>query len=139
MASSAKLPPLLKRFQPGRLAGEGAQPPLHILFPPDGARLDLSATDGKPDAVPLKVAGAVGALTVLVNGVPVAADGSGTPFFKPDGPGFSRVTVLDSSGAAASVVVRVDDGSASRGMLGAASAACTLSPCEQSVGSSIPR
>jgi penicillin-binding protein 1C len=114
VASNAKLPPPLQHFQPGRLAGATAQPPLRIMFPPDGARLDLSATDGKPDPVALKVTGAVAPLTVLVNGVPVAGEGRSSGanvlFFHPAGPGFSRVTVMDGSGAAASVVVRVDDG-----------------------------
>jgi penicillin-binding protein 1C len=120
VTSSAKLPPPLKSFRPGRLAGEAEQGSLHILFPPDGARLDLSVTDGKPDAVPLKVTGAVGPLTVLVNGVPVSAQEPGQVFFKPDGPGFSRVTVVDASGAVASVVVRMDDGSAAGAVLRAA-------------------
>ncbi len=128
---SAKLPPPLKRFQPGRRAGETAQASLHILFPPDGARLDLPTTDGKPDPVPLKVTGAVAPLTVLVNGVPAPAQERGALFFKPAGPGFSRVTVLDSSGAADSVVVRVEDSSLARGPARAASAVCTLSPCEE--------
>jgi penicillin-binding protein 1C len=110
VTSNAKLPPPLRQYQPGRLAGETARPPLHIIFPPDGARLDLSLTDGKPDPVALKVAGAVVPLTVLVNGVPVANEGPGDLFFNPDGPGFSRVTVMDASGSADSVVVRVDDG-----------------------------
>ena len=79
------------------------------MFPPDGARLDLATTDGKPDPVALKVTGAVAPLTVLVNGVPVANAGRGALFFNPDGPGFSRVTVMDASGATASVVIRVDD------------------------------
>ena len=72
VTSNAKLPPPLRRFQPGRLAGETTPAPLRILFPPDGAQLDLSITDGKPDPVALKSAGAVAPLTVLVNGVPVA-------------------------------------------------------------------
>ena len=72
-ASNAKLPPPLRHFQPGRLAGATAQPPLRIMFPPDGARLDLTQTDGKPDPVALKVTGAVAPLTVLVNGVPSRA------------------------------------------------------------------
>ncbi len=110
VTSNAKLPPPLRRFQPGRLAGETMRPPLRILFPPDGARLDLSTTDGKPDPVALKVAGAVAPLTVLVNGVPVAGEGRGSLFFNPDGPGFSRVTVMDAAGATDSIVVRVDDG-----------------------------
>src|ERR1700723_4148278 len=59
VTSSAKLPPPLKRFAPGRLGGMSSQASLHILFPPDGARLDLATTDGKPDAVPLKITGAV--------------------------------------------------------------------------------
>ena len=108
-ASGAKLPPPLKRFSPQAYPGEGADAALHILFPPDGARLDLAKTDGKPDPVPIKVAGAVAPLTVLVNGVPVPERERGALFFLPDGPGFSRLTIMDSSGAAASVVVRVED------------------------------
>jgi penicillin-binding protein 1C len=109
VASNAKLPPPLRRFQPGSLAGNAARPPLRIVFPPDGARLDLSSTDGKPDPVALKVTGAIAPLTVLVNGVPVRDEGRGALFFNPDGPGFSRVTVMDALGATDSVVVRVDD------------------------------
>ena len=109
VTSNAKLPPPLRQYQPGRLAGETARP-LHIIFPPDGARLDLSSTGGKPDPVALKVSGAVAPLTVLVDGVPVADEGRGSLFFNPEGPGFSRVTVVDASGASDSVVVRVDDG-----------------------------
>ncbi len=113
-ASNARLPPPLRHFQPGRMAGATAQPPLRIMFPPDGARLDLSETDGKPDPVLLKVTGAVAPLTVLVNGLPVQGSdregGSSALYFTPAGPGFSRVTVTDASGAAASVIVRVDEG-----------------------------
>jgi penicillin-binding protein 1C len=112
VTSNAKLPPPLRRFQPGRLAGETTHPPLHINFPPDGARLELSTTDGKPDPVVLKVGNAVAPLTLLVNGVPQQADGRGALFFQPDGPGFSRVTVVDASGSADSIVVRLDDAAA---------------------------
>jgi penicillin-binding protein 1C len=109
-ASNARLPPPLRRFQPGRLAGETARPPLRIVFPPNGAELDPSMTDGRADPVTLKVSGAVAPLTVLVNGVPVPGEGRGRLFFNPDGPGFSRVTVLDAAGASDSVVVRVTEG-----------------------------
>jgi penicillin-binding protein 1C len=146
VTSSAKLPPPLKRFQPGRLAGGNAQASLHILFPPDGARLDLSTTDGKPDPVPLKITGAVAPLTVLVNGIPTPPQARGALFFRPDGPGFSRVTVIDSSGTTDSVVVRVEDSASAKVLLRAASAAspaspvsaassaCSLTPCEASRG-----
>jgi penicillin-binding protein 1C len=122
ITSNARLPPPLRRFQPGRLAGETSRPALHIIFPPDGARLDLSTIDGRPDPVALKVAGAIAPLTVLVNGVPVAGEGRGALFFNPVGPGFSRVTVMDASGAADSVVVRMDDGAAATAQVSAAAA-----------------
>jgi penicillin-binding protein 1C len=113
-AANAKLPPPLRHFQPGRLAGATSSPPLRIMFPPDGARLDLSETQGRPDSVALKVTGAVAPLTILVDGIPVTNEGknggSGALFFHPPGPGFSRVTVTDATGASDSIVVRVDDG-----------------------------
>jgi penicillin-binding protein 1C len=110
-SSSAKLPPPLRRFAPAPLTGESAQASLHILFPPDGSRLDASTTDGRPDPVPLKITGALAPLTVFVNGNPVPERDRGALFFTPDGPGFSRVTVVDSTGASDSVLVRIADGS----------------------------
>jgi penicillin-binding protein 1C len=46
---------------------------------------------------------------MLVNGVPLSEAGQGrrTLFFKPDGPGFVRLTVMDARGATDSVVVRL--------------------------------
>jgi penicillin-binding protein 1C len=71
VTSSAKLPPPLRRFQTAPGAAANAQGSLHILFPPDGARLDLSTTDGKSEPIALKITGAVAPITLLVNGVPV--------------------------------------------------------------------
>jgi penicillin-binding protein 1C len=108
MATTAKLPPPLQRF--GQ-ANSGPGPPreaLRILFPPDGARLDLSRRDGKAEPLALKIAGGQGPWTVLVNGMPLPASGPRrTVFWSPDGPGFVRLTVTDARGAAESVVVRV--------------------------------
>jgi len=106
-ASTSRLPPPLQRFRPGGLPGETAEP-LRILFPPNGARLELTAIASKPEPVAVKVQGGSGPLTVLVNGVPVRATaGRRTLFFEPDGPGFVRLTVTDQRGAADSVVVRL--------------------------------
>jgi penicillin-binding protein 1C len=132
MTSNAKLPPPLRQFQPGRLAGETARPMLHIIFPPDGARLALSTTGGKPEPIALKVTGAVAPLTVLVNGVPVPDERRGSLFFNPDGPGFSRVTVMDSTGSADSILVRVED---SAFAAPAFAASCALDPCGAASGS----
>lgn len=109
VAATGKLPPPLQRFRPTGLAGEGSAPPLRIMFPPHGARLELANdADGKLDPIALKVAGGAGPLTVMVNGVPIeAAQGRRTLFFEPDGPGFVRLTVMDANGATDSVVVRL--------------------------------
>ena len=82
---------------------------MRIMFPPDGARLELaSEPDGKPDPIPLKVSGGAGPLTVLVNGMPIeTAQGRRTLFFEPRGPGFVRLTVMDAKGATDSVMVRL--------------------------------
>ena len=107
-ATNAKLPPPLQRFRPGRLPGDSAEPSLRILYPPNGARIELAMSDGKPDPVALKIAGGVGPLTVLANGVPVAAQaGQRTLLVDPDGPGFLRLTVMDAKGSTDSVMVRL--------------------------------
>jgi len=103
-AATNKLPPPLQRFRAEGAPVALSEPP-RIMFPPDGARLELGA---RPDAVPLKIAGGLAPLTVMVNGVPLPApDGRRTLFFSPDGPGFVRVTVMDARGAADSVMVRL--------------------------------
>jgi penicillin-binding protein 1C len=104
-AASNKLPPPLQRFG---ITGprEAAEAP-RIMFPPNGARLEIAA-GAQPDPVALKISGGRGPLTVLVNGVPAtAASGRGTLFFQPDGPGFVRLTVMDARGATDSVTVRL--------------------------------
>ena len=102
-AATAKLPPPLQRF--GGADGAVSEAP-RILFPPDGARLELA--NGRPDPVALKIGGGAVPLTVMVNGVPLPASGARrTLTFQPDGPGFVRLTVMDARGAADSVMIRV--------------------------------
>src|SRR4029077_17286625 len=66
LMTSAKLPPPLKFLQPSERGGAGGAK-LHILFPPEGARLDLpaAAAADKPAPVPLKITGGVAPLTIL--------------------------------------------------------------------------
>jgi penicillin-binding protein 1C len=105
-AVNSKLPPPLQRFNAGAGLREPAERP-RIMFPPDGARLELAGGD-QPNPVALKIAGGRAPLTVMVNGVPLAAEsGRRTLFFRPDGPGFVRVTVMDATGATDSVSVRM--------------------------------
>jgi penicillin-binding protein 1C len=105
-AAGSKLPPPLQRFNAGSGLREATERP-RIMFPPDGARLELTG-GGHPGALALKIAGGRAPLTVMINGVPLAAEnGRRTLFFRPDGPGFARLTVMDAAGATDSVSVRL--------------------------------
>jgi len=105
-ATTNKLPPPLQRFTSANGPNETSPPP-RIMYPPDGANIDIAnGQTGEP--VALKIVGGLSPLTVMVNGVPlVPQGGSRTLFFQPDGPGFVRLTVMDARGAADSVMVRV--------------------------------
>jgi penicillin-binding protein 1C len=107
-AQTNKLPPPLQRFNPETGPRLTADPP-RIMFPPDGARIELAQNGGqKPDPVALKVAGGLLPLTVMVNGVPIGPETTRRNlFFVTEGQGFVRVTVQDARGTADSVMVRV--------------------------------
>jgi len=109
VSGHGKLPPPLQRFRPAGVAAESGEPPLRIMFPPNGARLELASDGtGKPEPIALKISGGAGPLTVLVNGLPLAAEAARrTLFFEPEGPGFLRLTVMDAKGATDSVTVRL--------------------------------
>jgi len=106
-ATNARLPLPLQHFRrDGLLTGRDG-PPLKIMFPPNGAQLELAA-GAADERVPLKIVGGHLPLTVLMNGVPLkTATDRHEVFFSPDGPGFVRLTVMDAKGAADSVVVRM--------------------------------
>jgi penicillin-binding protein 1C len=104
VTTTSRLPPPLRRFRAEGALASGDPP--RIMFPPNGARLEMSG--GTPEPLPLKVAGGVGRLSVLVNGVPVAdPHGRRTLYVRPDGRGFVRLTVMDTRGSSDSVVVRL--------------------------------
>jgi penicillin-binding protein 1C len=107
-AATNKLPPPLQRFRARGAPVDSAVASLHIVYPPNGARIELMTEGHESGALALKVAGGLEPLTVLVNGMPAPAAGSRrTLFVAPDGPGFVRVTVIDANGVADSVMVRV--------------------------------
>jgi penicillin-binding protein 1C len=109
MASNAKLPLPLRRFRPaGELIRTDSDQALRIQFPLNGSRIDASAGESQLSAVPVKVAGGVMPMTMLVNGVAVGElDGRRQRMVDPPGPGFVRLTVMDAMGAADTVVVRI--------------------------------
>jgi penicillin-binding protein 1C len=110
LASNARLPLPLKRFRPlGELVRAAGEQEPHIQFPLNGSRIDVDRTGG-PDATPMpvKVSGGVLPLTMMVNGLAVGEIGSRRQrLIDPPGPGFARLTVIDATGAADTVVVRI--------------------------------
>ena len=110
VASNAKLPLPLRRFRPvGELVRTGGEQAPHIQFPLNGSRIDAAGAGGASfSAMPLKVAGGVLPMTVLVNGVSAGEiDSRRQRLVDPPGPGFTRLTVIDAMGAADTVVVRI--------------------------------
>ncbi len=110
MASNAKLPLPLRRFRPvGELVRTGADQAPHIQFPLNGSRIDVDRSgDGQSAAMPVKVAGGVLPLTMMINGIAVGEiDSRRQRLVDPPGPGFARLTVIDATGAADTVVIRV--------------------------------
>jgi penicillin-binding protein 1C len=110
MASNAKLPLPLRRFRPlGELVRTGSEQAPHIQFPLNGSRIDVDRSEGGQfSAMPVKVAGGVLPMTMLVNGTSVGEiDSRRQRLVDPPGPGFARLTVIDATGAADTVVIRI--------------------------------
>jgi penicillin-binding protein 1C len=110
VASNAKLPLPLRRFRPiGELVRTGGEQAPHIQFPLNGSRIDVDRSGGTElAAMPVKVAGGVLPLTMLVNGISVGEiDSRRQRLVDPPGPGFARLTVIDAMGAADTVVIRI--------------------------------
>jgi penicillin-binding protein 1C len=110
VASNAKLPPPLRRFRSvGELVRTGGEQAPHIQFPLNGSRIDVDrSANGQFSAMPVKIAGGVLPMTMLVNGVSAGEiDGRRQRLVDPPGPGFARLTVIDATGAADTVVIRI--------------------------------
>ena len=110
VASNAKLPPPLRRFRPmGELVRANSDMAPRIQFPLNGSRIDVDRSgDGQSAAMPVKVAGGVLPMTVLINGASAGEiDSRRQRLVEPPGPGFTRLTVIDATGAADTVVIRI--------------------------------
>jgi penicillin-binding protein 1C len=105
------LPVTLARF--GGTAGQTGsadviEPAPRIVFPPDGARVDLGANSADATPLVLKLQGGRAPFRWLANGKPLAGiDRRRTATWQPDGAGYSTLTVIDAAGRAASVKVFV--------------------------------
>jgi penicillin-binding protein 1C len=110
VVSNAKLPLPLRRFRPaGELVRAGGEQAPHIQFPLNGSRIDVDRSAGTQfSAMPVRVAGGVLPMTMLLNGIAVGEiDSRRQRLVEPPGPGFARLTVIDATGAADTVVIRI--------------------------------
>ncbi|RWK39102.1 penicillin-binding protein 1C [Mesorhizobium sp.] len=106
------LPVTLARFGSGAdglVQATPTEPAPTIIFPPDGARVDLGATTADATPMVLKLQGGRAPFRWLANGKPlVGLDRRRTATWQPDGAGYSTLTVIDAVGRAASVKVFVE-------------------------------
>ncbi|UDF30922.1 UNVERIFIED_ORG: penicillin-binding protein 1C [Roseateles sp. XES5] len=111
--AQSELPASLRRFSTtasGLVATVAREPAPEIVYPPEGAHVELGATTGT-DISPLilKLQGGRAPFRWLANGK-VLPDASRrrTTQWMPEGAGFSTLTVIDAAGRAASVRVFIE-------------------------------
>jgi penicillin-binding protein 1C len=109
----ASLPVSLRRFTGGGellppVAGTEQAPA--IVYPPDGARIELGiASGGDAQPLVLKLQGGRAPFRLLANGVPVGGImRSRTGHWQASGAGFSRLSVIDAGGRSATVNVYLE-------------------------------
>ncbi|HVX80736.1 MAG TPA: penicillin-binding protein 1C [Devosiaceae bacterium] len=108
-ATNASLPAPLKRFRNPDDNIVATDPAPEIAFPADGVDVDLGVASGADLPLTLKIRNGRPPFTFFANGAPFGRSAfarQGT--WKPDGPGFVTLSVLDSEGRSASVKVFVD-------------------------------
>lgn len=106
--AAADLPPPLKRWrEPGEDAAAGPYlaPPVLISFPPDGSELDNADVGDEP--LILKADGGALPLTWMIDGAPISSDPHAREAtWRPTGPGFAKLTVIDANGRADRASIR---------------------------------
>jgi len=103
---------VMKHFVPARLdlvTTKGATPPPVIVYPPQGARVDLESGEGGLKPLVLKLEGGKAPFHWVANGrlVPGFARRRQSAW-SPDSPGFSTLTVIDALGRSARVSLFVE-------------------------------
>jgi penicillin-binding protein 1C len=108
--AQAELPISQRRFATtanGLVVAGAREPAPQIVYPPEGARVELGTTAlGQPQPLTLKLQGGRAPFRWLANGRPMEeATRRRTTQWMPDGAGYSTLTVVDAMGRAASVRV----------------------------------
>ncbi|CDZ70909.1 Penicillin-binding protein 1C [Neorhizobium galegae bv. orientalis] len=110
--AQAELPISQRRFSmtaSGLVSASTREPAPQIVYPPEGARVDLGAQSGDISPLVLKLQGGRAPFRWLANGKPLSElSRRRTSEWTPDGAGYSTLTVIDAAGRAASVRVFVE-------------------------------
>ncbi|WP_200387775.1 penicillin-binding protein 1C [Thiocapsa imhoffii] len=109
-ASSADLPPPLRRVQDGRQSRSSPVDRPEIAYPPAGARIDLGLTTGEARlSLLLRVRQGVPPFVWYADGAPVVREPfARTAEWTPAGPGYVRLAVVDARGQADRVTVFIE-------------------------------
>jgi penicillin-binding protein 1C len=106
IAGNAELPPPLRRVEGRTAAGVASSGAPEIAYPPNGARIELGITSGAGAEVALKVRNGTPPFAWFANGAPIGQEPfARTARWRPDGPGFVTLSVVDGRGAAARAAV----------------------------------
>ena len=110
--AQSELPISQRRFAlnaSGLLVASGREAAPQIVYPPEGAHIDLGAGAGDLSPLMLKLQGGRAPFRWLANGKPLPdLSRRRTQQWLPDGGGYTKLTVIDSAGRAASVGVFID-------------------------------
>ncbi|MDQ0137223.1 penicillin-binding protein 1C [Neorhizobium galegae] len=110
--AQTELPISQRRFSmtaSGLFSASTREPAPQIVYPPEGARVDLGAQSGDISPLVLKLQGGRAPFRWLANGKPLSElSRRRTSEWTPDGAGYSTLTVIDAAGRAASVRVFVE-------------------------------
>ncbi|WJR69135.1 penicillin-binding protein 1C [Neorhizobium sp. CSC1952] len=110
--AQSDLPISQRRFSmtaSGLISASAREPAPQIVYPPEGARVDLGARLGDISPLVLKLQGGRAPFRWLANGRPLnELSRRRTSEWTPDGAGYSTLTVIDAAGRAASVRVFVE-------------------------------
>ncbi|NKL34877.1 penicillin-binding protein 1C [Rhizobium leguminosarum bv. viciae] len=109
--AQSELPISQRRFalNASGLLASGREAAPQIIYPPEGAHVDLGVGQGKLSPLMLKLQGGRAPFRWLANGKPLPdLSRRRIQQWLPDGGGYSKLTVIDSAGRAASVGVFID-------------------------------
>jgi len=108
-SSNADLPTPLKWFRHpnDEMVAKDASP--QIAFPADGVDVDLGATSGADTPLTIKIRNGVPPFTFFANGAPFGhSDFARQDDWKPDGPGYVTLSVVDAKGRSDAVKVFIE-------------------------------